>query len=83
MIRIRKKDKSTITLPKDAIFVEFVNDFGEVIQVFSENSLLHTFSSFGYPSEKADKYSKFFDVNFVKDQFELNVKGLLDPNNDK
>lgn len=83
MIRIRKRDKSTITLPNDAIFVEFVNDFGEVIQVFSENPFMHSFSSFGYPSEKADKYSKFFDVKFVKDNFELNPKGLIDPNNEK
>lgn len=83
MIRIRKKDKSTITLPNDAIFVEFVNDFGEVIQVFSENPIIHSFSSFGYPSERADKYSKFFDVKFVKDNFELNPKGLLGQNTEK
>ena len=71
MIRLRKKDKSTITLPKDILFVEFVNDEGEVLQVFSENQDMKTFNSFGYPSEKAEKYEKYFNTKFVKQFYNI------------
>ena len=71
MIRIRKKDKSVIQLPKDALFVELVDDYGEVLQVICEDPKMHSFNYFGFPSDKAEKYSKVFDVNFVKNKYDL------------
>jgi hypothetical protein len=77
MIRLRRKDKSTITLPKDIIFIEFVNDDGEVLQVFSENQDMKSFNTFGYPSDKADKYEKYFGVKFVKQIYDLDYDKIL------
>lgn len=77
MIRIRKKDKSVITLPSDAMFVELVDDYGEVLQVFCENKLEHSFNYFGWPSEKAIRYSKVFGVPFVKEHHTLEI---IEPN---
>lgn len=71
MIRLRRKDKSAIVLPKDVLFVEFVDNEGKVIQVFSENPDKMSFSSFGHPSDKADRYSKYFGVDFVKQHYDL------------
>lgn len=73
MIRIRKKDKSTITLPNDAMFVELVDDYGQVIQVFCEDKLAHSFTHFGWPSEKAQKYEAVFKVDFVKQHHNLDL----------
>ena len=72
MIRLRRKDKSTIVLPKDIIFVEFVSDEdGKVIQVFSQYQASKTFHSFGYPSEQAQRYEKYFNVDFIKQFYDL------------
>ena len=85
MIRIRRRDKSVIELPKDAIFVELVDDYGDVIQVFSEDKMLHGFLSFGHPSDRADIYAKYFNVNFVKNHYNLGdgKQLLVNPENSK
>ena len=72
MIRIRKKDKSTITLPNDAMFVELVDDYGEILQVICEDKNAHSFTYFGFPDEKALKYEQVFNVKFVKKHYDMN-----------
>ena len=73
MIRIRKRDKSTITLPTDAMFVEMVDDYGQVLQVFCEDKAAHSFTHFGWPSEKSQKYAAVFKVDFVKQHHNLDL----------
>lgn len=73
MIRIRKKDKSTITLPNDAMFVELVDDYGEILQVICEDKNAHSFTYFGFPDEKALKYEQVFNVRFVKKNYDVDL----------
>lgn len=67
MIRIRTTDNKIIDLPKDALFVEIVNDEDDIACVINEDPSTSTYSIFDYSDfEKAKRYSDFFKVKFVK-----------------
>jgi hypothetical protein len=75
-IRIRYQDKTVQTLPDSAIFVELVNDFGEVLAVATENPKTKSFKFFDGDSISAKKYMAFFKVPFVRQTIKLNEKDL-------
>lgn len=75
-IRIRHQDKSVQTLPASAVFVELVNDYGEVMAVLTENPKMHSYKFFDGDSLSAKKYSAFFQVPFVKQTMHLTEKDI-------
>lgn len=75
MIRIRKISKNpnnqVITLPSDAAFIEVCDDEGKIACVLSFDALNQTFNIFDGNSEKANRYKKFFNVNFIHKSINL------------
>lgn len=75
-IRIRYQDKSVQTLPDSAVFVELVNDYGEVLAVATENPKMHSYKFFDGDSSSARKYEAFFNVPFVKQTIRLSENDI-------
>lgn len=73
MIRIRCADKkgSIMPLPKDAAFIELCDEEGNIAAVISYDHLTKSINLFDTDSSKAERYKKFFNVNFINKKYNI------------
>ena len=73
MIRIRCADKkgTIMPLPKDAAFIELCDEEGNIAAVVSYDALTKSINLFDADSSKAERYKKFFNVNFIDKKYNV------------
>lgn len=73
MIRIRCADAkgSLIPLPANAAFIEICDDQGKVAAVVSYDPVDQSISVFDGDSEKAKRYTTYFNVDFVDKKYNI------------
>ena len=73
MIRIRCADAkgSLIPLPANASFIELCDEQGKIAAVVSYNPLDQSVSIFDGDSDKAKRYTTYFNVDFINKKYNI------------
>lgn len=70
-VRCANKQGSIVPLPKDAAFIELCDEEGKIAAVITYDPLTKGINIFDGDSPKAERYQKFFKVDFIKKKFDI------------